>query len=348
MLLWRLNRFGFLLIALLSSSPLPAQLRIGTALIDVSPTQFPVLVNGGMTSREAGSIKAPVFARAIVLDDGHETVGIVVVDSCMMPRDLLDEAKHLAAAKTKLKPANILISATHTHTAPSCMGALGTAADENYVPLLRQKLAESLVTASSKMEPTEVGWASGNAAAYTAVRQWIRRPDRLDVDPFGNASMRANMHAARKADDAIGPSGPEDPELSMIGFRSPTDGRVLAVLSNFSMHYFGDKPISPDYFGLYCQGIEDLIAPSKVDLPRPLALMSHGCSGDIWRRDYFQSSDKKSRPSMSTPPVCWMSRKRLLVRCGIKRVQRWRWPRLAFQCDTVFLTHSDWNGPSGS
>ncbi len=128
MLLWRLNRFGFLLIALLSSSPLSAQLRIGTALIDVSPTQFPVLVNGGMTSREAGSIKAPVFARAIVLDDGHETVGIVVVDSCMMPRDLLDEAKHLAAAKTKLKPANILISATHTHTAPSCMGALGTAA----------------------------------------------------------------------------------------------------------------------------------------------------------------------------------------------------------------------------
>ncbi len=101
------------------------------------------------------------------------------------------------------------------------------------------------------------------------------------------------MHAARKADDAIGPSGPEDPELSMIGFRSPTDGRVLAVLSNFSMHYFGDKPISPDYFGLYCQGIEDLIAPSKVDLPRPLALMSHGCSGDIWRRDYFQSSDQK-------------------------------------------------------
>lgn len=293
MLLAKISRMGIVVASLWLPSALLAELRVGTSLVDVSPTQLPVLVNGGMLSREATSIKAPVYARAVVLDDGRETIGIVVVDSCMMPRDLLDEAKHLAAAKTQLKPDRILISATHTHTAPSCMGALGTEADDNYVPLLRQKLAEALVAASANLEPAEVGWASGNAADFTAVRRWVRRPDRIDVDPFGNASMRANMHAARKPDDAVGPTGPEDPELSMIGFRSPTDGRVLAVLSNFSMHYYGDQPISPDYFGLYCRGIESLIAPSKAEPARPLALMSHGCSGDIWRRDYFLPADQK-------------------------------------------------------
>ena len=39
---------------------------------------------------------------------------------------------------------HVLISATHTHTAPSAMGCLGTDADPSYVPYLRQKLAEAV------------------------------------------------------------------------------------------------------------------------------------------------------------------------------------------------------------
>src|SRR5690606_15848105 len=100
-------------------SPLHAELRVGAAKVDVSPDQWPVLINGGMTSRTADKVKAPVNARAIVLDDGNERLAIVVVDSCMMPRTLLDEAKQLASTRTQLKPDKILISATHTHTAPS-------------------------------------------------------------------------------------------------------------------------------------------------------------------------------------------------------------------------------------
>ena len=63
-----------------------AELQAGAAVVDVSPEQFPVLVNGGMTSRSADKVVTPINARAIVLDDGRERIGIVVVDSCMMPR----------------------------------------------------------------------------------------------------------------------------------------------------------------------------------------------------------------------------------------------------------------------
>src|SRR5690606_9631080 len=102
----------------------------GAAVVDATPPQFPVLVNGGMLSRSADSVKTAINARALVLSDSTKTLAIVVVDSCMMPRPLLDDAKALAEMKTGIPRTNMLIAATHTHTAPSCMGCLGTDTDE--------------------------------------------------------------------------------------------------------------------------------------------------------------------------------------------------------------------------
>lgn len=275
------------LLALLPVPQAHAELRAGAAVVDVSPPRFPVLINGGMTSRTAEEITTKVHARAIVLDDGQERLAIVVVDSCMMPRQLLDEAKKMAADQTDIHPDRMLISATHTHTAPASMGCLGTDADPDYVPYLRIKLAEAIVAAESHLEPARVGWATRNAEHYTALRRWIRRPDRIEIDPFGNPTVRANMHAGRNWDDVTGESGPEDPELSLISFQSTT-GRPIAVLANFSMHYFsGDKPVSADYFGLFSEGLQARLAGDSDHASSPMVgIMSHGCSGDIWRQDY--------------------------------------------------------------
>ncbi|MGM0485717.1 MAG: LamG-like jellyroll fold domain-containing protein [Planctomycetota bacterium] len=277
---------------LVPTSNARADLKAGTAIVDVTPVELPVLVNGGMRSRSADEVHAPLYARAIVLDDDQERLGIVVVDSCMMPRSLLDEAKRLAAEQTEMSSDGILISATHSHTAPASMGCLGTDADSNYVPFLRGKLVEVLVAAEANLVPARVGWASANAAEFTATRRWIRRPDRMAEDPFGNRTVRANMHAARDWDDVVGEAGPEDPELSLISFQA-ADGRPLAVLANFSMHYFGGvKALSPDYFGLFCEEMESGLTAGRDEGDPPfVAIMSHGCSGDIWRRDYSKPAD---------------------------------------------------------
>jgi len=259
-----------------------AEFKAAAAIVDITPTNLPVLVNGGMLSRSADTIKAPIYARAIALADDKERIVIVVVDSCMMERPFLDEVKTLASKRTGIRPDRMLIAATHTHSAPSAAGALGTDADANYVPFLRDKLVEAIAAAQTALQPARAGFAKANAAEFTALRRWIRRPDRLAEDPFGNKTVRANMHAARNLDDVTGESGPEDPDLSLISIQT-RDGHPLTVLANFSMHYFGDKGISPDYFGLFCDGLKQRIA---ADAPHFVGIMSHGCSGDIWRRDY--------------------------------------------------------------
>ena len=58
------------------------------------------MVNGGFLQARATRLNDPIRAKCVVLDDGTSRLAIVVVDSCMMPRELLDRAKALAREKT--------------------------------------------------------------------------------------------------------------------------------------------------------------------------------------------------------------------------------------------------------
>ncbi len=86
-----------LICTVLCVSVAQAELRVGAAVTNITPQEFPVIVNGGMLSNQATEVNTPLHARAIVVDDGGERLAIVVVDSCMIPRPLCDEAKQLAA-----------------------------------------------------------------------------------------------------------------------------------------------------------------------------------------------------------------------------------------------------------
>lgn len=272
-------------IFLLASPALRAEFMAGAAITDVTPKQLPVLVNGGMTSRSLDKIKTPVSARSLAFSDGKEKLVIVVVDSCMMGRDLLDQAKEIAAEKAGIPRERILISATHAHSAPSSMGCLGTDADPVYSPFLVKKLVEAILAPLKKLQPARIGWGEIDAGDYTAIRRWVLHPKFMREDPFGNLTVRANMHAATNWDQVTGPSGPEDPMLQVISVQTP-EGKPLGLLANFSMHYFGDQDISADYFGLFSNGIQEKLDPDKTGF---VAMMSHGCSGDIWRHDYEKS-----------------------------------------------------------
>lgn len=289
-------KYSLLTALLACTTPvLHAEFLAGSAIIDVTPKQLPVLVNGGMTSRSVGKINTPVSARSLAFSDGKEKLVIVVVDSCMMSRDLIDRAKEMGAEKAGIPKDRILISATHTHTAPASMGCLGTDADPVYEIFLTKKLVEAILAPLQKMKPAKIGWGEIDAADYTALRRWVIHPKHMKEDPFGNLTVRANMHAAGNRDHVTGPSGPEDPMLSMISVQT-TAGEPIGLLANFSMHYFGDKDIGADYFGLFSNGLQEKLDPGKTGF---VAMMSHGCSGDIWRHDYEKSAARgKDGPTL--------------------------------------------------
>jgi Concanavalin A-like lectin/glucanases superfamily len=262
------------------------QLRAGACAVDIAPVTFPVFVNGGFLQNRATRVVDPVRAKCLVLDDGSTRLAIVVVDSCMMPRELLDRAKELARQKTGIQAERILISATHTHSAPAAMGALGCPADADYMARLPGWIAESIGRATKLLEPARVGWNVIDDHEHTFCRRWIRRPEKMLDDPFGKRTVRANMHPGYENPDAIAPAGPVDPGLTVLSVQSRT-GRPIAVLANYSMHYFGAEPVSADYFGRFAVALAKRIGAQAVDPPF-VGIMSQGTSGDQMWMDYGQ------------------------------------------------------------
>ncbi len=275
---------GFLLVCgLHGSSSFAAGLKAGAAVVDITPREVPVIVNGGFLSREVRIIADRLNCRSIALSSRGETIVIAVVDNCMIPTGLCDEAKRLAAAKTGIAPEKILICATHTHSAPSVMDlCLGTDLDKKYTAFLPARIAQSIIQAHAAMRPAKAGWAVFDGSKYTKPRRWVVWPGK-GVDPFGNKTIRANMHPGYQNPAGTGESGPTDPWFTLFSVVS-LDGSPLALLGNFAMHYFsGHAGISADYFGKYCR---ELTERSGAKNNAYVVALSQGTSGDVWRADY--------------------------------------------------------------
>ncbi|MBA4187060.1 MAG: hypothetical protein C0467_03490 [Planctomycetaceae bacterium] len=266
--------------------------RAGASAIDVTPEKFPVVVNCGFLEATGTAARDRLHARAIVLDDGTTRLAIVIVDSCMMPREFIDRVKELVTGETKIPTDRQLIAATHTHTAPAVMGCLGTDPDPNYGPFLERQIVQAVRQAVANMAPAKGGWAVIATPELTNNRQWILRTDKTRNDPFGNPTVRSNMHPGYMNPDFVGPSGPTDPWLSVFSVRT-ADDKPLAVLSNFSMHYFGTPAVSADYFGRVCANLEKRLAGGDKN-SKFVALHSQGTAGDLHWMDYGKPQVKRN------------------------------------------------------
>ena len=276
-------------------TPIDTKFRVGAFAMDITPTRFPVIVNGMFEERTADRAVDPLFARAFVLDDGVTRIAIVVVDSCMLPRELIDAAKAEASKRTGIPVDHMLISATHTHSAPASMGCLGSRPDANYPAFVIPRIARAIQKANDKLEPAQIGFAKLRAPNHTYCRRYIRRSDRILKDPFGDLTVRANMHPGFLSPDAIGPSGPVDDELSLIAMQT-ADEKPLGVLANFSMHYIGSPMLSSDYFGRFAEHLAKRIDGSN-GATSCIVSMSQGTSGDLASMNYNAATNKREYDS---------------------------------------------------
>src|SRR5262249_20812837 len=151
-------------------------------------------------------------------------------------------AKAIAHEKTGIRVDRMLISATHTHSAPSAMGALGTPPDADYAASLPVRIAEAIGRAAANLEPARAGWGAVDDPEHTHAGRCLRRPHRMLNAPFGRRPARPNTPPGSQTPDAIAPAGPVDPALTLLSVQSRS-GRPIAVLANYSMHYYGAEPV---------------------------------------------------------------------------------------------------------
>ena len=259
----------------------PGQFLAGAAASNITPP-LGISINGYFNDRVAKHIHDELHARCLVLDDGKTRLAMVVCDSCMIPRPVVDAARQRILERTGLSGSRVPISATHTHTAPTCASVFQSEPDREYSIFLAGRIADGVERAVNNLAPARIAWGIGRSPNQVFNRRWRMKPGAIPPDPFGGTNDLVKMNPPVESPDLIEPAGPTDPEISILAVQTP-EGRPIALLASYSLHYVGtdrDWEISADYYGAFCSRIGRLLGADHQDPPF-VALLANGTSGDI-------------------------------------------------------------------
>ncbi|MBS0263512.1 MAG: neutral/alkaline non-lysosomal ceramidase N-terminal domain-containing protein [Planctomycetes bacterium] len=261
------------------------EFRAGAFAQPISPTKFPAPVNGNMKGAFATSIHDPMHARCLALHDGKTEIVFCIVDACAIPRDVCDRTRELASQQTGIPADNILISATHTHSAAALTPLFQSAPDPDFVDALPERLAAGIARAHAQLEPAEIGWGQGSDPSQVFNRRWLVKPGEAYENPFGGKTDRARMNPGYQNPTVSRSFGRVDPAVAVLAVRSAADKRPLALFANYSLHYVGGWPaISADYFAAFAAEIGQRLHADDgryANKPAFVGAMSNGTSGDI-------------------------------------------------------------------
>lgn len=282
----------------------PAKLLAGAATSNITP-ELGIDIVGGFLPFPATHIHDELYARCLVLDDGQTKIALVVCDLLGVHRSVLVEARQLIEKATGIPAGNIMISATHTHSAANAIGATprGFYSDQeptDYQRFVAHRIADGVQRAMNLRRPAEIAFGQAEAPEHVFNRRWIMKPGTVPVTPFGGTTDKVKMNPAPGDPNLVEPAGPTDPTISFIALREPA-GRLISVFSAYSLHYVGNVAeghISADYFGMYCEALKKLQKSDESDPPF-VALMANGTSGDVNNIDF-------RTPRPRTPPYTQM------------------------------------------
>ena len=263
-----------------SQTTTPPGFRAGAATSNITPALGVILDGFIMQIGPAKHVHDELYARCLVLDDGATRVAFAICDTTVFSRDMVDRARRAIAQKTGIPSAYILISATHTHSTPRLVELGQGEANRRYEDFVVQRLADGVQRAVNNLAPARLGWGSVQKPEHVFNRRWLLKPDHSLVNPFGEKNDRAWMYAPKEV--ALEPAGPVDPEVAFLAVQH-ADGRPLAVLANYALHYVGGIPagaISADYFGAFSRRLEELLGAPSQNLSF-VAMMSNGTCGDV-------------------------------------------------------------------
>lgn len=272
--------------------------RAGAAASNVTPW-LGVSIAGYMNDRRAAHIHDELHARCLVLDDGATKIAFAVVDSCMLPRDLVESAKNQIQEATGIPADHVLVSATHTHTGPCATPCFQSDPDPQYNRYLAVKIADGVRCAVNNLAPAKIAWGAGSVPDQVFNRRWKMKEGTIPPNPFGKID-KVQMNPPRASENLVEPAGPTDPEVPFV-FVKGADGRPVALFANYSLHYVGGEGglhISADYFGMFADRIKQLLDAEGLDPPF-VGAMTNGTSGDINNIDF-------RIPGESKPPYAQM------------------------------------------
>lgn len=258
--------------------PIDTPWKAGIAAIDITPS-VPVQMAGyAARTKPYERVNDHLFAKALALQDaqGHRAV-LVTADLIGFTARVGEPICKRIADRTSLKREDILLTAIHTHSAPtlslddqpregfSAEDAKNTA---EYTRNLQDKVVEVASRAVKSMEPAALSMGTGVADFVMNRREFTPRGVILGVNP----------------------RGPADRSVPILKIEA-ADGTLRGVLFGCACHNTtlgqNNMLLSGDYGGYAQRAVEQRF-------PGATALMMLGCAGDAnpYPRDTMELAER--------------------------------------------------------
>ncbi|MDO5553519.1 MAG: hypothetical protein Q4G68_07135 [Planctomycetia bacterium] len=222
-------------------------LEVGTATVDITPEKS-VPLCGQWGLRLSQGVNRPITANVLALEavEGQEKNAaiFVSVEVCVLPDILLNAVREkVAKADSTIDVDNIILSATHTHTAPAFSGAKLPSRDDvadypEIIDFVSARIADAIVQAWQARKPNaEFAWGSDYAGIGFS---------RREVYKGGSAVMYGDPGQ----DDFDYFENVENHEIGAVFFRDENK-KLCAIMVNVacpSQVNEGDIRIDADYW----------------------------------------------------------------------------------------------------
>lgn len=257
-------------------------LQVGVAQMDITPpVGFPMA--GYYHERLATGTKDPLWAKAVVWKSDTTQAAWVACDLTGIGVDLSTVVRKRAAERTGIPVANIILSATHSHTAPDYSAALYqhlgpaeaiTTERDRERAAYAGRMIDGIVAAIEKAQAAAVPCdIAAGAATQPSPVSFCRR--------FLMKDGSVRTWVGLKHPEALRATAPIDPEIGLVQITPVGSTQPTGLLSSFALHLdtVGGLEWSADYPHFIEQSVLGKLGPQVV------SIFGAGCCGDINHAD---------------------------------------------------------------
>jgi hypothetical protein len=222
---------------------------------------------------------------------------LVICDLGYVSRAVTDPARRLAAERSGIPAANVVICATHTHGGPEYDGTLRDLRHDaalrangedplepiNYRKVLVRRISETVRKAAESERPAKISSVLAHQPDLSFNRRFHMR----------DGSVRFNP--GKMNPEILRPAGPIDTELPWILFHDVTTDEPLGSLSVFAMHvatFHKNSTWGADYPGVLQRKLSERFGDRFV------SLFGQGTCGDV---NHIDVSSKEPQDGGTEP-----------------------------------------------
>ncbi len=269
-----------------------APIQIGVAETDITPPiGFPMA--GYFHERLADGQVDPLKAKCIVFRSESEQAALVICDLTGIAVDFSHAVRTAASNRTGIPAANIVVAATHSHTAPDYTKALynflaDKSSAEKSLGKPSKAIADDQAVATSAVRADYVGRLIENtvAAVELACKDvqpvnlqsgWVEQQTPVSFNRrFVQRDGSVRTWVGLDHEGSVRSAGPIDPEIGLLRIND-ADGKPLGLVSNFALHLdtVGGLKWSGDYPYFIEQAARTALGSDVI------SVFGTGCCGDI-------------------------------------------------------------------